>query len=96
MVKIRLKRTGAKDNACYRIVVADNRGPRDGGFIEEVGVYTPLIKKQECSLKLDRIDYWLGRGAQPTETVDSLVKYYRRAAKAKAESEAEQEADSEI
>lgn len=82
MVKIRLKRVGAKNSPAYRIVVADARSPRDGRFIEEVGSYAPLRKEPNYTLKLDRVEYWLSRGAQPTETVASFIRKARRAAPA--------------
>lgn len=82
MVKIRLKRLGAKNTPAYRIVVADSRSPRDGRFIEEVGSYTPLQKGQDFILKLDRVEFWLQRGAQPTETVASFIRQARRQAAA--------------
>jgi small subunit ribosomal protein S16 len=82
MVKIRLKRLGAKNTPAYRIVVADSRSPRDGRFIEEVGSYTPLQKGQDFTLKLDRVEFWLQRGAQPTETVASFIRQARRQAAA--------------
>jgi small subunit ribosomal protein S16 len=74
MVRIRLKRIGAKNNAVYRIVVADSRSPRDGRFIEEIGTYSPLQKQDNVKLDLDRARHWLSRGAQPTETVASFMK----------------------
>ncbi len=84
MVKIRLKRIGAKNTPAYRIVVADSRSPRDGRFIEEVGSYMPLQKGQDFTLKLDRVEYWLKCGAQPTETVASFIRQARRQAAAAA------------
>ena len=83
-VKIRLRRVGAKDNPNYRIVVADVRSPRDGRFVEELGSYHPLQKKDEVRLKLDRVDYWLGVGAKPTETVASFIKKAKKEALAEA------------
>jgi len=74
MVKIRLKRIGAKNNAVYRIVVADSRSPRDGRFIEELGTYSPCQKGETVKLDYDRARYWVERGAQPTETVASFIK----------------------
>lgn len=74
MVRIRLKRIGAKNNAVYRIVVADSRSPRDGRFIEEIGTYSPLQKQDAVKLDLDRARHWVSRGAQPTETVASFMK----------------------
>ena len=73
-VKIRMKRVGAKNDPVYRIVVADGRSPRDGKFIEELGTYSPLKKGDNFSLNLDRARYWVSKGAQPSETVASLIK----------------------
>jgi small subunit ribosomal protein S16 len=73
-VKIRLRRTGRKKNPMYRIVVADSRSPRDGKFIEVVGQYAPRTGEQALNLKNERINYWLDNGAQPTDTVRSLLR----------------------
>ena len=73
-VKIRLRRTGRKKNPMYRIVVADSRSPRDGKFIEVVGQYAPRTGEQALNLKSERINYWLDNGAQPTDTVRSLLR----------------------
>ncbi len=73
-VKIRLKRMGMKKKPFYRVVVADIRSPRDGRFIEEIGYYNPMTKPAEISIKNDRAQYWLGVGAQPTDTVRILLK----------------------
>ena len=73
-VRIRLKRTGAKNAPSYRIVVVDSRSPRDGKFIEELGWYDPKLKGVNFKIKLDRARYWVGKGAQPSETVGSLIK----------------------
>ena len=81
-VRIRLKRVGAKNTPAFRIVVADNRSPRDGRFIEEIGKYLPRKKGTNFVLDLERADYWVSKGAQPTETVWSFVKKARRAATA--------------
>lgn len=79
-VKIRLKRVGAKNHPVYRLVVADSRSPRDGRFIEEVGTYNPERKgRDNFQLDHDRVQYWLGQGAQPSETVASLIKQARKA-----------------
>jgi small subunit ribosomal protein S16 len=79
-VKIRLKRVGAKNHPVYRLVVADSRSPRDGRFIEEVGTYNPERKGQDnFQLDYERVEYWLGQGAQPSETVSSLIKRVRKA-----------------
>ena len=74
MVKIRLRRTGSKKNASYRIVVADERSPRDGRFIEELGYYNPLSNPVELKVDVERANDWIKKGAQPTETVKSLLK----------------------
>jgi small subunit ribosomal protein S16 len=81
-VRIRLKRVGAKNNPIYRIVVADSRSPRDGRFIEELGTYLPVRKTDNFTLDLARAEYWLGKGAQPSDTVASFVRKARRAATA--------------
>ena len=83
-VKIRLKRIGAKNDPTYRIVVADGRSPRDGRFIEELGTYLPARKDADCSLNLARAEYWLSKGAQPSETVRSLIRRQTKAAAAAA------------
>jgi len=86
MVKIRLKRMGSKNRPAYRVVVADSRSPRDGRCIEEIGTYAPMDKAADnFNLKLDRVDYWLGVGAQPSDTVRSFIKKARKAAAAEAE-----------
>ncbi|MBP5610555.1 MAG: 30S ribosomal protein S16 [Clostridia bacterium] len=74
MVRIRLRRTGSKKNASYRIVVADERSPRDGRFIEELGYYNPLSNPVELKVDVERANDWIKKGAQPTETVKSLLK----------------------
>jgi small subunit ribosomal protein S16 len=79
-VKIRLKRVGAKNAPAYRIVVADARSPRDGRFIEEIGSYDPKRSGVNYSLNLERARYWVGVGAQPSETVASFIKKAQRAA----------------
>lgn len=74
MVKIRLRRLGAKKKPFYRIVAADSRYPRDGRFIEELGTYNPLVKPAEITVDAERIQSWIKNGAQPTETVKALLK----------------------
>jgi len=74
LVKIRLKRMGAKKRPFYRIVVADARSPRDGRFIEEIGYYDPIREPAAVKVDMDRALYWMGNGAQPTETVRSLFR----------------------
>ena len=81
-VRIRLKRVGAKNTPAFRIVVADNRSPRDGRFIEEIGKYLPRQKGTNFALDLERANYWVSQGAQPTETVWSFLKQARRTAAA--------------
>lgn len=73
-VKIRLKRMGRKKKPFYRIVVANSESPRDGRFLETVGTYNPLTAPHEVTVKEDRVQYWLGEGATPTDTVRSLLK----------------------
>ena len=74
MVKIRLRRMGAKKAPFYRVVVSDSRSPRDGRFIEEIGYYNPLTNPAEIKIDAEKAKKWLGNGAQPTETVKSLLK----------------------
>ncbi len=74
MVKIRLRRMGAKKAPYYRIVVADSRSPRDGRFIEEIGTYDPLNESEKLKVDLERAKYWIANGAQPTDTVRGLLK----------------------
>ncbi len=73
-VKIRLRRTGRTKQPYYRIVVADSRSPRDGRFIEIVGQYAPRQGETALNLKTDRVNHWLDNGAQPTDTVRSLLR----------------------
>jgi ribosomal protein S16 len=73
-VKIRMKRIGAKNAPVFRIVVADGRSPRDGKFIEEIGTYHPRQKVDNVKVDLERVKYWLGQGAQPSDTVASFIK----------------------
>ena len=73
MVKIRLRRMGAKKAPFYRIVVADSRSPRDGRFIEEVGYYDPMKEPADVKLDNEKIEKWLKNGAQPTETVKAIL-----------------------
>ena len=77
-----MKRVGAKNTPVFRIVVADGRSPRDGKFIEEIGTYQPLKKSDNVTLKLDRAQYWVSKGAQPSETVASFIKKAAKAAAA--------------
>ncbi len=74
MVKIRLKRVGAKKQPFYRVVVADSRSPRNGRFIEEIGYYNPLTNPADIKIDAEKATKWIGNGAQPTETVKALLK----------------------
>ena len=73
-VKMRLTRLGAKKAPFYRVIVADSRSPRDGRFIDEIGYYNPLTEPAEIKIDAEKAKKWLGTGAQPTETVKSLLK----------------------
>ena len=74
MVKIRLRRMGAKKAPYYRIVVADSRCPRDGRSIEEIGTYDPMADGEKIKVNMERAKYWIANGAQPTDTVRGLLK----------------------
>ncbi len=84
MVSIRLSRAGAKKRPFYHVVVTDSRNRRDGRYIERVGYFNPVGTDREVNLKvdLDRVDYWLGQGARPSERVAALLKASRKAAAA--------------
>jgi len=73
MVKLRLRRMGAKKRPSYRIVAADSRSPRDGAFIESVGFYDPITDPATINVNLDRARHWINNGAQPTDTVRSIL-----------------------
>ncbi len=79
MVKIRLKRIGAKKAPFYRVVVADSRYPRNGRFIEEVGFYDPMTEPATVKLDSEKIKKWISNGAQPTDTVKALIDNYKDA-----------------
>lgn len=79
MVRIRLTRQGAKKKPFYRVVVADSRSPRDGRAIENLGYYNPMVEPPELKLDLARADHWIKNGAQPSETVASLIARVRAA-----------------
>ncbi|MBM4389933.1 MAG: 30S ribosomal protein S16 [Deltaproteobacteria bacterium] len=79
MVRIRLARTGAKKKPSYRVAVADKRSPRNGRCIEYIGHYNPMVEPPVINIDLARADYWLQKGAQPSETVASLLKKARAA-----------------
>ena len=74
MVKIRLRRVGAKKAPFYRVVVADSRYPRDGRFIEEIGTYNPLTEPATITVDAQKAQQWIKNGAQPTDTVKALLK----------------------
>ena len=74
MVKIRLRRVGAKKAPFYRVVVADSHFARDGRFIEEIGTYDPLTEPATIKIDMERAKYWISHGAQPTDTVRGLLK----------------------
>ncbi|MDD6678732.1 MAG: 30S ribosomal protein S16 [Firmicutes bacterium] len=74
MVKIRLRRMGAKKAPYYRVVVADSRSPRDGRFIEEIGVFNPMTDPATINVNVERAQEWIKNGAQPTDTVRGLLK----------------------
>lgn len=83
-VKIRLRREGALNRPYYKVVVTDSRSPRDGKFIEQVGNYDPKKAGENANLDLERVDYWIERGAQPSDTVRSLIKKEKKKAPAGA------------
>ncbi|HPJ22309.1 MAG TPA: 30S ribosomal protein S16 [Clostridia bacterium] len=74
MVKIRLKRMGAKKSPFYRVVVADSRSPRDGKFIEEIGTYDPMGNPSVFNVDAEKVNEWIAKGAQATDTVKALLK----------------------
>ena len=74
MVRIRLMRMGMKGQPSYRVVIADSRSPRDGRFIENIGWYNPLTEPSTIKIDAERAKYWLSKGAQPSESVDSLLR----------------------
>lgn len=84
MVSIRLSRAGAKKRPFYHVVVTDSRNRRDGRYIERIGFFNPIGKGHEENLRVDleRVDYWLGQGAKPSERVAALLKTHRKAAAA--------------
>jgi small subunit ribosomal protein S16 len=79
-VSIRLRREGTKNRPYYKVVVADRRSPRDGKFIESIGTYDPKKTGHNSTLNIDRVEYWIGKGAQPSDTVRSLIKKNKKAA----------------
>ena len=90
-VSIRLRREGSKNRPYYRVVVADSRGPRDGKFIEILGTYDPKLTGQNSSFSVERAEYWMSKGARPSDTVRSLIKKRKKTATAEPASEPEPE-----
>ena len=78
-LKIRLTRIGATHQPHYRIVIAEARSRRDGAPVETLGTYDPRTKGKQVTLKLDRVDYWISKGAKPSDTLNALIKKARRA-----------------
>jgi small subunit ribosomal protein S16 len=91
-VSIRLRREGAKNRPYYKVVVADSRSPRDGKFIEVIGTYDPKKPGHNSSLNVERAEFWISKGAQPSDTVRSLIKKNKRmTTEAQQSSQQEQE-----
>ncbi len=80
MLAIRLMRMGAKKSPSYRVVVKEKLSKRDGAYVENVGFYNPTRQPAEVRLNMERVNYWIGRGAQPTDTVRQLIRQQSRAA----------------
>lgn len=80
MVKLRMTRLGGKKNPFYRIIATDSRSPRDGRSLEQLGWYDPMVDTNSLKLNLERIDHWLSKGAQPSDTVRALITKFRGAA----------------
>ena len=78
MLAIRLMRMGAKKSPSYRVVVKEKLSKRDGAYVENVGFYNPTRDPAEIRLKMDRVNYWIGRGAQPTDTVRHLIRQHAK------------------
>ena len=90
-VSIRLRREGSKNRPYYRIVVADSRSPRDGKFIEIIGTYDPKQTGQNSSFRVERAEYWISKGARPSDTVRSLIKKQKKMVPIESASEPEPE-----
>ena len=88
-VSIRLRREGSKNRPYYRIVVADSRSPRDGKFVEIIGTYDPKQAGQNSSFNIERAEYWISKGARPSDTVRSLIKKQKATVSAEPASEPE-------
>jgi small subunit ribosomal protein S16 len=95
-VSIRLRREGTKNSPYYKVVVADKRSPRDGKFIEIIGTYDPKKPGRNSTLEIDRVDYWISKGAQPSDTVRSLIKKNKKAATGESSPGAEQESSHSV
>lgn len=85
MLAIRLMRMGAKKSPSYRVVVKEKLSKRDGAYVENVGFYNPTREPAEIRLKMERVNYWIGRGAQPTDTVRQLIRQHSKAEAAQPE-----------
>jgi small subunit ribosomal protein S16 len=83
-LKIRLSRVGTKNEPHFRVVVAEERSRRDGDAVEQIGSYNPRAKGNTLTIKLDRVDYWVSKGAKPTATMHSMIKRAKRAVPAAA------------
>ena len=90
-VSIRLRREGSKNRPYYRVVVADSRSPRDGKFVEIIGTYDPKQTGQNSSFNVERAEYWISKGARPSDTVRSLIKKQKKTVLAEPASEGERE-----
>src|SRR4051795_10458738 len=90
-VSIRLRREGSKNRPYYRVVVADSRSPRDGKFVEILGTYDPKLTGQNSSFSVERAEYWISKGARPSDTVRSLIKRQKKVVAAEPASEPEPE-----
>jgi small subunit ribosomal protein S16 len=90
-VSIRLRREGTKNRPYYRVVVADSRSPRDGKFIEIIGTYDPKKAGQNTSFDVERVEYWISKGAQPSDTVRSLIRKQKKMVAAEPAPEAARE-----
>ncbi|HVF87348.1 MAG TPA: 30S ribosomal protein S16 [Pyrinomonadaceae bacterium] len=88
MLAIRLMRMGAKKRPSYRVIVKEKSSKRDGAYLEKVGFYDPTRNPAEVRLDMERVSYWIGKGAQPTDTVQQLIKKQRKAQQTSQESEA--------
>jgi len=88
LLAIKLMRTGAKKSPSYRVVVKEKQSKREGAYLENLGTYNPTRNPAEINLKMDRVRYWIEKGAQPTDTVSRLIKASSKAMAAQAAAEA--------